>query len=103
MRAAPDDVRVEAGYALYRVQLGRDPMNWKPMATVGPGVAEIRVHGARPHRVFYVAKFEEAVYVLHVFEKKGRKTSGLDLQIGLARYRELIRVRALERKARGTV
>ena len=44
------------------------------MTTVGPGVIEIRVHTRLEHRVFYVAKFEEAVYVLHAFEKRTRQT-----------------------------
>jgi phage-related protein len=35
------------------------PSDWKPMTTVGPGVAEIRIHTQLEHRVLYVAKFEE--------------------------------------------
>jgi phage-related protein len=42
------------------------------------------------YRVFYVAKFEDAVYVLHVFAKKTRKASPLDVQLGKKRYRELL-------------
>jgi phage-related protein len=37
-----------------------------------------------------VAKFEDAVYVLHVFAKKTRKASSLDLELGEKRYRELL-------------
>jgi phage-related protein len=40
--------------------------------------------------MFYVAKFEDAVYVLHVFVKKTRKTSSLDIELGKRRYRELL-------------
>jgi phage-related protein len=39
----------------------------KPL--LGAGVCEIRIHGAVEHRVLYVARFPEAVYVLHAFEK----------------------------------
>lgn len=40
------------------------------MTTVGPGVQELRVRNeSGAYRVFCVAKFQEAVYVLHVFEK----------------------------------
>lgn len=46
---------------------------------MGPGVAEIRIHTGTEHRVFYVAKFAEAVYVLHAFEKKTQKTPKRDL------------------------
>jgi len=40
-----------------------------------------------PVRVVYVAKFEEAVYVLHAFQKKTRKTSQADIQLAAQRYR----------------
>jgi phage-related protein len=65
LRAFPEDARRDAGYQLGRVQQGLLPTDWKPMTTVGPGVIEVRVHTRVEHRVFYIAKFEEAVYVLH--------------------------------------
>jgi len=65
-------------------------LDWKAMPLVGTGVIEIRVHAEGEYRVFYVAKFEEAVYVLHVFAKKTRKASSLDLELGKKRYRELL-------------
>jgi phage-related protein len=40
------------------------------MPDVGAGVMEIRLHCDNEFRVFYVARFEEAVYVLHAFVKK---------------------------------
>ena len=94
MRELPGDARFEAGHELNRLQQGLDPVNWKPMSTIGPGVAEIRVYAGREYRVFYLARFAEAVYVLHVFEKKSRKTSGLDLELGRVRYRQLVRERS---------
>lgn len=63
------------------------------MSSVGAGVQEIRVRTGREHRVFYVAKFEEAVYVLHAFEKKTRKTAKADLDLARSRLRELLRTR----------
>jgi predicted XRE-type DNA-binding protein len=44
------------------------------MSSVGAGVTEIRVHTRLEHRVFYVAKCDDAVYVLHAFEKRTRAT-----------------------------
>lgn len=41
----------------------------------------------------YIAKFIEAIYVLHAFEKKTQKTSKLDLELAQTRYRELINER----------
>ncbi len=94
LQAFPDNARREAGFQLFRVQEGKHPADAKPMKIVGKGVFEIRIHEeGQAHRVFYVAKFEEAVYVLHAFEKKTRKTARKDLEIGQRRYRELIRQR----------
>jgi phage-related protein len=47
----------------------------------------------RGARVFYVATRAEAIYVLHAFEKKTRKTAARDLQIGRDRLRELEKLR----------
>ena len=56
----------------------------------GDGVIEIRVYADGECRVFYVARFEDAVYVLHVFTEKTRKASSLDVELGKKRYRELL-------------
>ena len=60
------------------------------MSTIGPGAPEIRVHTALEHRVCYIAKFEEAIYVLHAFEKRTRKTSQRDLDLARQRYQALV-------------
>ena len=65
------------------------------MLTVGPGVREIRIHTGIEHRVLYVAKFAEAVYVLHAFEKRSRKTAKQDVDLAAQRYQALIRQRQL--------
>ena len=67
------------------------------MASVGDGVREIRVRDERrAYRVFYVAKFEEAVYVLHVFQKRSQKTAQPDLDLGKSRYADLLKWRREE-------
>ena len=91
LRAFPDDARRQAGYQLRRLQHGLSPDDAKPMASVGPGVAEIRIHTGVEHRVFYIAKFAEAIYVLHAFEKRSRQTRQPDLDLGRQRLREVIR------------
>jgi phage-related protein len=83
-------VRRVAGFELQQVQSSIDPTDWKPMTTIGPGAREIRVHVDGELRVFYVATFPEAVYVLHVFEKKTQKTSARDLALGQTRYRSML-------------
>jgi phage-related protein len=69
------------------------PTDWKPMPSVGPGVNEARIHTRLEHRVLYVAKFEEAVYVLHVFEKRSRQTRTEDLAMARERLRQVEAVR----------
>lgn len=80
-------------YQLGFVQLGFEPEDWKPMSTIGPGVREIRIHVDGEFRVIYIAKFEEAIYVLHAFQKKTQKTSKKDIDIAKTRLRELERER----------
>jgi phage-related protein len=89
LRAFPALPRRLVGLQLRRVQQGLDPDDWKPMQTVGPGVREIRIQIAGAHRVFYVTTRPEAVYILHAFEKKTRKTSTHDLRIGRDRFRAI--------------
>ena len=94
IRAFADDVRKIAGFQLWRVQRGPEPNDWKPMPSVGPGVQEIRIHAGVEHRALYVAKFAEAVYVLHAFEKRTRRMSKDDLDVAGQRLRLLINQRA---------
>ena len=63
------------------------------MMTVGAGVAEIRVRTRLAHRVFYVAKFAEAIYVLSAFEKRTRKTPPAEIELARRRLGELLRRR----------
>lgn len=94
LRALPAEVRRELGYDLRLVQRGLAARDGKAMSTVGAGVAEIRVRVGGAFRVFYVAKFPEAVYVLHVFQKKSQQTARLDLDLGRARCAAVVRARA---------
>ena len=70
----------------------RDADDWKPMATIGQGVQEIRIRDAAgAYRVIYLARLAAAVYVLHCFQKKTEKTSRLDMQTASRRYRMLMK------------
>ena len=61
------------------------------MPTVGSGVHEIRIRDeAGDFRLTYVAKFPEAIYVLHAFQKKTRATSRNDLALAKDRYQEVL-------------
>jgi phage-related protein len=77
------------------VQFGLDPDHWKPFNEVGSGVREIIVDQQDGwYRVMYVAKFEEAVYVLHCFKKKTNATTKQDKAIAKARFDGVIAERA---------
>lgn len=93
LKKFPVEAREAAGYQLWQVQCGGDPDDCKPMAAIGPGVSEIRIHKPNEHRVIYVAKFSEAVYVLHAFEKKTQQTQQLDIEVARAAYAKIKKIR----------
>jgi phage-related protein len=60
------------------------------MRTVGLGVAEIRIHDeAGAFRVIYIATRDDAVYVLHAFQKKTERTAKRDLDIAVTRLKQI--------------
>ena len=89
LRNFPDEARRAAGFELHAVQSGLEPADWKPMQAIGPGVKEIRIHVLGEWRVMYVAKFRDAVYVLHAFKKKSKKTSRQDIELARQRYNRI--------------
>ncbi len=89
LRAFPEAARRTAGFQLRQVQNGLDPDDWKPMSSIGSGVREIRIHERGEFRILYVVQFTEAIYVLHAFQKKARKTPQRDLALARARMQQL--------------
>ncbi len=86
VRRFPREARRKAGLELRAVQRGEEPTDFRPVPSVGSGVYEIRIYAHDAYRVFYVAKFEEAIYVLHAFQKKTQKTAKREIEIGRQRY-----------------
>jgi phage-related protein len=94
----PDEARRQAGFQLGKVQSGLEPDDWKPFDDVGVGTREIRIREASgAFRVMYVAKFEEAVYVLHCFQKKTQATSRQDKGIAETRYQAVVGTRKVRK------
>ena len=89
IRDFPDEARRQTGFELYAIQRGLEPSDWKPMHAVGAGVREIRIHVLGEWRVIYVAKFSDAIYVLHAFQKKTQKTRSEDIELAQRRYRQI--------------
>ena len=94
LRAFSAEARRSAGHEIHLVQMGLEPSDWKAMPSVGPGVMELRIHTQVEHRVLYIAKFPEAVYVIHTFQKKTRKTAKHDIDLAKQRFNELVRRRS---------
>ena len=94
LRSFPEVARRAAGFQIDRVQRGYDPDDWKPMASIGKGVRELRIREeAGTFRVIYLAKLEEAVYVLHCFQKQTQRTATSDIELARSRYKELMRTK----------
>lgn len=91
LRGFPEDARRDAGYQLRKLQRGELPDDWRPFPEIGPGTSEIRIDCRDGwFRVMYVARFDEAIYVLHSFSKSTRRTSKVDLALAKARYSAVI-------------
>ncbi|MBF0356396.1 MAG: type II toxin-antitoxin system RelE/ParE family toxin [Alphaproteobacteria bacterium] len=83
----PKDVRHDAGYQLHLAQSGLQPVDFKPMPSIGAGVEEIRLRDeAGQFRVIYTARLADAVYVLHAFQKKTQATAKHDIEVARARF-----------------
>ena len=89
LRNFPNEARRSAGFELHAVQCGLAPTDWKPMQGIGAGVKEIRIHVLGEWRILYVAKFADAVYVLHAFQKKTQKTPQKELELARQRYQQI--------------
>ena len=94
LRLFPEKVRKDVGYQLERVQRGEEPEDAKFLVGVGPGVQEIRSWDeSGTYRVVYVARFAEAIYVLHAFQKKSEATQKRELDLVRQRVEQLRGIR----------
>jgi len=73
--ALPEAVVDVFGYALYLAQIGRKHERAKPLRGFGSaGVLEvIEDRQGDTYRAVYTVSFAEAVFVLHVFQKKSKR------------------------------
>ncbi|OGT54174.1 MAG: hypothetical protein A3F17_06160 [Gammaproteobacteria bacterium RIFCSPHIGHO2_12_FULL_41_15] len=79
-----------AGYNLDKLQRGQEPQDWKPMASIGRGVKELRIHCENEYRVIYLAQYCDGIYILHAFVKKSHKTSQRDIDLAKKRFKEIL-------------
>lgn len=75
MRAMPEEVRRFFGVALFAAQVGGKHPEAKPMkGFTGSGVLEVvEDYNTDTYRAVYTVRYVDAVYVLHVFQKKSKK------------------------------
>lgn len=100
LQAMPDMVQDAFGYALYLAQIGRKGKRAKVLAGFGSaGVVEVVENDSGgTYRAVYTVRFENAVYVLHCFQKKSKSgiaTPKADMDL----IRE--RLKAVEAHAKG--
>ena len=90
----PNKAKREAGFQLDKLQQGESPTDWKPMSTIASGVQEVRISDSDGiFRIVYIAKFEEAIYALHAFQKKTQKTNKSDIEAAKKAYKMIIEER----------
>jgi phage-related protein len=90
VQAFPAEVRRDAGYKLRKLQDGKELSDVKTLTDVAAGVQELRLWDeSGTFRVVFVAKFAEAIYVLHAFQKKTQDTTTRDLDLVRKRYEEV--------------
>ena len=86
LRGFSHEVRSCLGADLRRLQIGEQPLDSRPMKSIGKRVFELRQQDRRGwYRLIYLAKVESTIYVLHCFEKRTRKTPPRELQTAKAR------------------
>lgn len=75
LRSFPRPVRIDIGHALFTAQEGKTDPAAKPLKGFG-GASVIEIvasHHGNAWRAIYTVLFREAIYVLHVFQKKSTK------------------------------
>lgn len=86
----PESIQDEFGKDLRRIQYGQDPeLKVEHLNSIGAGVVELKINGSPAFRCIYVAKYLDAVVVLHSFTKT---TNGVDrkaMQVAQQRLKEL--------------
>lgn len=93
VRHWPEQVQDDLGYELERVQWNNQPIHFREMPTIWSGVREIKIvedATKSQYRALYIAKYNEAVYVLHVITAKtSEKTPPADIELTKMRLKAL--------------
>jgi phage-related protein len=97
----PDKAKQNLGFQLRLLQQGRQPTDYRPMNTVGPGFFELRDQDERTwYRVIYLSRIRDVVHVLHCFEKRSRATPMKEINTARQRLK-VVRARMTQEEKRG--
>jgi phage-related protein len=100
LSAFPEGVKQNLGFDLWQLQQGERPSDYRPLASIGPGVFELRDQDERAwYRVVYLSRIENVIYVLHCFEKKSREMPRKDFERVKQRLKT-VKARLAEEKKR---
>ena len=62
------------GYSLRLLQWGEEPMDYRPLPSVGKGLFELREQDKDGwYRVIYLSRTNDCIHVVHAFEKDSRE------------------------------
>lgn len=91
-RALPDPIQKRFALDLHAVCQGKDPFSkFKHIGdTVGVGAIELVENGRPAYRTVYVAKFQEAVYILHSFTKSTNRVDRNAMTTAKKRYKDMV-------------
>ena len=86
----PEPVRVDLGFQLYRLQMGKPPTKSRPMKSIGKSVFELKEQDSNGwYRVIYTLAADDRLIVLHCFMKTSSKTEKHDIALARNRLRTI--------------
>lgn len=105
LSAMPQDVKETMGHAIYIAQIGgKAAGDVKPLTGMGSGVIQVSADDdGNTYRAVYTIHFEDAVYVLHCFQKKskeGIKTPKEELNVIAQRLKDVNEIEQAKAKAK---
>ena len=90
-KALPDRIQDEFGKDLRLIQFGEEPrLPITHLDSIGAGVIELKKNGSPAFRCIYVAKYEDAVVVLHAFTKTTNSVDRQAMKVAEQRLKDLL-------------
>jgi phage-related protein len=90
LKTFPAAARSNLSFELWQLEQHLQPQNSKPMPSIGQGVFELKDGDDKTwYRLVYLTEIDNVIYVLHCFEKPGRKTPRNDLKIAKKRLSDV--------------